>query len=45
MVVKKLNDGFEDKKRTGRPNILNKAAKRILNKANYKRGKSTRQLP
>ena len=38
------NDGFEDKKRTGRPKILNKAAKRILNKAKYKRGNSTRQL-
>ena len=38
------NDGFEDKKRTGRPKILNEAAKRILNKAKYKRGNSTRQL-
>ena len=38
------NDGFEDKKRTGRPKILNEAAKRILNKAEYKRGTSTRQL-
>ena len=38
------NDGFEDKKRTGRPKILNDAAKRILNKAKYKRGNSTRQL-
>ena len=38
------NDGFEDKKRAGRPKILNKAAKRILNKAKYKRGNSTRQL-
>ena len=35
------NDGFRDKKRTGRPKILNKAAKRILNKAKYKRGNST----
>ena len=39
------NDGFEDKKRTGRPKILNEAAKRILNKAEYKRGNSTRQRP
>ena len=38
------NDGFEHKKRTGRPKILNEAAKRILNKAKYKRGNSTRQL-
>ena len=34
------NDGFEDKKRTGRLKILNDAAKRILNK----RGNSTRWL-
>ena len=33
------NDGFEDKKRTGRPKILNEAAKRMLNKAKYKQGK------
>ena len=32
------------KKRTGSPKILNEAAKRILNKAKYKRGNSTRQL-
>ena len=38
------NDGFEDKKRTGRPKILNEAAKRMLNKAKYKSGNSTRQL-
>ena len=38
------NDGFEDKKITGRPKILNEAANRILNKAKYKRGNSTRQL-
>ena len=38
------NDGFEDEKITGRPKILNEAAKRILNKAKYKRGNSTRQL-
>ena len=38
------NDGFKDKKRMGRPTILNDAAKRILNKAKYKRGYSTRQL-
>ena len=29
------NDGFEDKKRMGRPKILNEVAKRILNKAKY----------
>ena len=29
------NDGFEDKKRMGRPKILNEAAKRILNKAKH----------
>ena len=46
LVVKwsSRNDGFEDKKITGRPKILNEAAKRILNKAKYKRGNSTRQL-
>ena len=38
------NDGFKDKKRTGRPKILNETAKRILNKAKYKRGNSTRQF-
>ena len=38
------NDGFEDKKRTGRPKILNDAAKRSLNKAKYRGGNSTRQL-
>ena len=38
------NNSFEDKKRTGRPKILNEAAERILNKANYKRRNSTRQL-
>ena len=38
------NNGFEDKKRTGRPKILDDAAKKILNKAKYKRGNSTRQL-
>ena len=38
------NDGFEDMKRTGRPKILNEAAKRILNKVKYKMGNSTRQL-
>ena len=38
------NDGFEDKKKTGRPKILNEVAKRILSKAKYKRGNSTRQL-
>ena len=39
------NDGFRDKKRTGRPKILKEVAKKkILNKAKYKRGNSTRQL-
>ena len=36
--------GFEDKERTGKPKILNEAAKRILNKAKYKRGNSSRQI-
>jgi len=38
------NKGFEDKKRTGRPKVLNQAAKKVLKKAKYKRGNSTRQL-
>ena len=38
------NEGFEDKKRTGRPKVLNEAAKKVLKKAKYKRGNSTRQL-
>jgi len=38
------NEGFEDKKRTGRPKVLNEAAKKILKKAKYKRENSTRQL-
>ena len=45
-VVKWLsrNDRVEDKKRTGRPKILNETAKWILNKVKYKRENSTRQL-
>jgi len=45
-VVKWLlrNEGFEDKKRTGRLKGLNEAAKKFLKKAKYKRGNSTRQL-
>ena len=31
------NEGFEDKKRTGRPKVLNEAAKKVLKKAKYKR--------
>ena len=38
------NEGFEDKKQTGRPKVLNEAAKKVLKKAEYKRGNSTRQL-
>jgi len=38
------NEGFEDKKRTGRPKVLNEAAKNVLKKAKYKRRNSTRQL-
>ena len=38
------NEGFEDKKRTGRPKVLNEAAKKVPKKAKYKRGNSTRQL-
>ena len=46
-VVKWLsrNVGFEDKKRTGRPKVLNEVAKKlVLKKAKYKRGNSTRHL-
>ena len=35
------NEDFEDKKRTGRPKVLNEAAKKVLKKAKYKRGNST----
>ena len=38
------NEGFEDKKRTGRPKVLDEAAEIVLKKAKYKRGNSTRQL-
>ena len=38
------NEGFGDKKRTGRPKVLNEAAKKVLKKARYKRKNSTRQL-
>jgi len=38
------NEGFEDKKRRGRPKVLNEAAEIVLKKAKYKRGNSTRQL-
>ena len=38
------NEGFKDKKRTGRPKVLNEAAEKVLKKAKYKRGNSTRQL-
>jgi len=38
------NEGFEDKKRMGRPKVLNEAAEKVLKKAKYKRGNSTRQL-
>ena len=38
------NEGFEDKIRTGRPKVLNEAAKKVLKKAKYTRGNSTRQL-
>ena len=38
------NDEFEDKKRTGRPKILNEEVKSFFNKAKYKMGNSTRQL-
>ena len=33
------NDRFEDKNRTGRPKILNEAAKTILNKCQVQKGK------
>ena len=38
------NEGFEDKKRTGRVKVLNEAAKKVLKKVEYKGGNSTRQL-
>jgi len=38
------NEGFEDKKQTVRPKVLNEAAKKVPKKAKYKRGNSTRQL-
>ena len=38
------NEGFESKKRRGRPKVLNKAAKIVLKKARYKIGDSTRKL-
>jgi len=38
------NEGFEDKKQTGRPKVLNEAAKKVLKKAKCKRENSTRQL-
>ena len=38
------NEGFEGKKRRGRPKVLNKAAKIVLKKARYKIGDSTRKL-
>jgi len=38
------NEGFEDKKRTGRPRVLKEAAKKVMKKAKYKRGNWTRQL-
>ena len=38
------NEGLEDKKRMGRPKVLNKAAKKVLKKAGYKIGDSTRKF-
>ena len=38
------SEGLEDKKRMGRPKVLNKAAKIVLKKAGYKIGDSTRKL-
>ena len=38
------NEGFEGKKRRGRPNVPNEAAKIVLKKARYKIGDSTRTL-
>ena len=34
------NEGFEGKKRRGRPKVLNKAAKKVFKKARYKIGES-----
>ena len=38
------NDGFEGKKRRGRPKVLNKACKIFLEKARYKMGDLTSKL-
>ena len=38
------NGAFEEKKRTGKPKVLNEAAKKVLKKAKCIRGNSTRQL-
>ena len=38
------NEGFEGKKRRGRPKVLNKAAKIVFKKGRYKIGDSTRKL-
>ena len=45
-VVKRpwRNEGFKSKKRRGRPEVLNKAAKIVLKKARYKIGDSKRKL-
>ena len=42
MIMEKW--GFEGKKRRGRPEALNKAAKIVLKKARYQIGDSTRKL-
>ena len=38
------SEGFEGKKRRGRPKVLKKVAKIVLKKARYKVGDSTRKL-
>ena len=42
--LSRRNEGPEDKKRMGRPKVLNKAAKMVLKKARDKIGDSTRKL-
>ena len=44
-VVKwSAREEFEDRARTGRPAVLTKEAKRVIEKAKYKRGSSTRKM-
>ena len=42
VIWSKRNEGFTDRKRGGRPKVLNKTAKIVLKKAMYKTGNPTR---